>query len=226
MIPTYDAIYHRALQRFAGDSNALERSLPLAKSAEQLIEQSDSYYLSQMTRRVFRAGMTHRVVDARWSKFEEVFDGFDLVSCAMISDDDIDRLMTDAQLIRHRKKLSSIPRNAKLLMDWRTEAGSVGSFLAAWPQHRIVELWIRMKRYGAQLGGRSGASFLRMVGKDTFMLSDDVVRELIRYGMVDKAPSSQRDWRLVQRYFVEWSEQGQKPMCQISRLLSLGDFSV
>ena len=225
-MPTYDAIYHRALQRFAGDSKALERNLPVAKNADELKAIADSYYLSQLTRRVFRAGMTHRVVDARWPNFERVFDGFDLVSCAMLSDDDIDRLMTDTQLIRHRKKLSSIPRNAKLLMDWRTESGGVGAFLADWPQHRIVELWIRMKRYGAQLGGRSGASFLRMVGKDTFMLSDDVVRELIRYGLVDKSPTSQRDWRLIQRHFVEWSEQGGRPMCQISRLLSLGDLSV
>ena len=226
MTPSYPVIYDRALHHFGGDKQALEASLPVPRTVAELAQLPDSYYLSMLSRRVFRAGMTHRVVDAKWDNFELIFDQFDLVSCAMLSDDDIDRLMNDRLIIRHRRKLASIPRNAKLLMDWRTEAGSVGAFIGKWPQHRIVELWIRMKRFGAQLGGRSGASFLRMVGKDTFMLSDDVVRELIRYDLIEKVPTSQRDWRLLQRHFVEWSDVSGRPMCQISRLISLGDASV
>lgn len=218
----YNDIYELALRRFGGEKRALEASLPVIKSNEELSQQGDSWYLSQMSRRVFRAGMKHSVIDQRWPYFEETLCGFDIQFCAMLGPDQIDLLMKDAKLIRHRGKLNSIPNNASYFLDIREQGQSFGEYLAQWPSHRIVELWIELKKRGSQMGGRSGASFLRMVGKDTFILSDDVVQMLMAHNIVNKAPTAQRDWRFVQRQFVEWSEQGGRPLSHVSRLLSLG----
>ena len=49
----------------------------MPKSAEQLRAEGDDRYLSLMSLRIFRAGLKHSVVDARWPAFEEVFFGFD-----------------------------------------------------------------------------------------------------------------------------------------------------
>ena len=71
------------------------------------------------------------------------------------------------------------------------------------------------------MGGNSGPYFLRMVGKDTFILTEDVVVALKAQAIVDRKPSSQKDLRAVQQAFNRWREQSGRPLCQISRLLSM-----
>src|SRR5690606_13233986 len=57
------------LNRF-GSRAALEARLPVPRPVEQLRELSDDRYLSTIALRVFRAGLKHSVVDARWPAFE------------------------------------------------------------------------------------------------------------------------------------------------------------
>ena len=71
------------------------------------------------------------------------------------------------------------------------------------------------------VGGLSAPRFLRMAGKDTFVLSDDVVAALVAQGIVTKRPTSQRDLALVQEAFNAWQAQSGRPLCQLSMLLAL-----
>ena len=57
--------------------------LPEIKSTEELVAVPDDRYLSDMSRRVFRAGLKHSVVDARWSAFEQAFFNFDPVKISL-----------------------------------------------------------------------------------------------------------------------------------------------
>ena len=111
--------------------------------------------------------------------------------------------------------------NAVYLGEMAHLHGSVGQWLANWPEHDVVGLWTALKKEGAQLGGNSGPSFLRMVGKDTFILTDDVVVALKAQGIVDKKPTSQRDLNKVQRAFNQWQSESGRPLCQLSRMLSM-----
>jgi len=221
-VVNYQRIYEAALRRFAGDQQALKAAMPVLAGADELRSRSDAWYLSMMSRRVFRAGMKHSVIDQRWDYFDQVFDGFDVRSCAMITPDDIDRYMQDKGLIRHRGKLASIPANAQMILDIREEYGSIGEMLAQWPEHRIVDLWIKLKREGKLLGGRSASAFLRMVGKDSFMLTDDVCLALVRLEVLDREAKSQGDWRRAQMAIAKWAAEGKCSMADVSRLLSLG----
>ena len=69
-------VLERALAR-AGGAEALERMLPSAKSARALRARGDDRYLSQMSLRIFRAGLRHAMVDERWPTFEKVFKRFE-----------------------------------------------------------------------------------------------------------------------------------------------------
>jgi len=60
-----------------------------------------------------------------------------------------------------------------------------------------------------------------MVGKDTFIPSADVVTALKAQGIIDKAPSSQRDQAAMQAAFNAWREQSGRPLCQLSMMLAL-----
>ena len=208
------------INRF-GSLAALEAHLPRHATTAQLIAVPDDRYLSLLALRVFRAGLRHSVVDAKWPNFEEVFWQFNPEKVVLMSAEHIERLMQDTRIIRHLGKLKSVPRNAQMLLDIRQEFGSFGAFLAQWPEQDIVGLWRYLAKRGHQLGGLSAPRFLRMAGKDTFVLSDDVVAALVAQNIVSKRPTSQRDLALVQEAFNAWQAQSGRPLCQLSMLLAL-----
>ncbi len=210
----------RALAR-AGGARALERMLPSAKSARALRALGDDRYLSQMSLRIFRAGLRHAMVDARWPEFEKVFKRFEPRRVVAFSDEDVEALMGDKRLIRHWAKLRSVRDNAAAMVALAEEHGSFGAYLADWDGADIVGLWADLAKRFSQLGGASGPSFLRMVGKDTFLLTGDVVRALIGLGVVQKKPTAKKDLGAVQAAFNGWVDETGRELCQLSRILAL-----
>ncbi|MNY65104.1 hypothetical protein D3C86_2023190 [compost metagenome] len=59
-----------------------------------------------------------------------------------------------------------------------------------------------------------------MIGKDTFIPTDDMVAALNAQGIIDKVPSSQRDRALVQGVFNQWQAESARPLCQLSTMLA------
>ncbi len=215
----YPWLYEYCLNRF-GSVEALEARLPQARTPAELAAVSDDRYLSLISLRIFRAGLKHSLVDAKWPAFEEVFFGFDPEKVVLMGGERLENLMQDARLIRHLGKLKSVPRNAQFVLDIAREYGSFGKLLAQWPSSDIVGLWKLLAKRGNQLGGMSAPRFLRMAGKDTFVLSDDVVAALKAQEIVDKAPTSQKDLAQVQAAFNTWQEQSGRPLCHLSMMLS------
>lgn len=221
MTLNYQNLYNMVRQRFDSDA-AMESYLPVALSCEELRQKGDDRYLSAMSQRVFQAGMKHSVVNDRWAAFEEVFRGFVPEKMVWLGPEQMEAILKDRRIIRHYTKLQTIPRNAQFILDIRKEHGcSFGEFIANWPTEDIVGLWRLLARRGARLGGRSAAGFLRLVGKDTFLLTSDVVARLIAAGVIDREPTSQRDLQVVQEAFNQLQQQSARPLCQLSAILSL-----
>lgn len=216
----YQWLYEYALRR-KGSITELEEFLPQPASEQELLAISDAEYLSLITRRVFRAGLRHAMVDARWPAFEEAFWGFEPEKMVLLSAEHIEQHMQNKALIRHLGKLKSIPRNAQMVLDLSAEYGSFGRFLAQWPVSEITGLWRLLMQRGYQLGGRSAPGFLRLAGKDTFLLTTDVVAALIAADIIHKTPTSQADLRAVQQEFNRLYEVSGRPMCQLSAMLAL-----
>lgn len=215
----YQWLYEYCLNRF-GSVEALEARLPQPKSPAELVAVSDDRYLSLISLRIFRAGLKHSLVDAKWPAFEEVFFGFVPEKVVLIGGERLESLMQDARIIRHLGKLKSVPRNAQMVLDVAREYGSFGKLLADWPVTDIVGLWKLLAKRGNQLGGLSAPRFLRMAGKDTFIPTDDMVAALKAQEIIDKAPTSQKDLAQVQAAFNQWHEQSGRPLCQLSVMLA------
>lgn len=207
------------LNRF-GSAAALEAYLPQPESAAYLRSVTDDRYLSMMSLRVFRAGLRHSVVDAKWPAFEQVFFGFDPEKVVLMGAERIENLMQDTRIIRHLGKLKSVPRNAQFILDVRHEKGSFGELIAGWPVNDIVGLWKYLAKHGSQMGGLSAPRFLRMVGKDTFVPTQDMVAALSAQKIIDKVPTSLKDLAAVQAVFNQWHEQSARPLCQLSVMLA------
>ncbi|WP_374438795.1 DNA-3-methyladenine glycosylase I [Pseudomonas panipatensis] len=215
----YQWLYEYCLNRF-GSKEALEARLPVPKTPAELCALSDDRYLSLISLRIFRAGLKHSLVDAKWPAFEEVFFGFDPEKVVLMGGERLENLMQDARLIRHLGKLKSVPRNAQMVLDIAREYGSFGKLLADWPVTDIVGLWKLLAKRGNQLGGLSAPRLLRMAGKDTFIPTDDMVAALKAQEIIDKAPTSQKDLAAVQAAFNQWHEQSGRPLCQLSVMLA------
>lgn len=215
----YKWLHEFCLNRF-GSAKALEAKLPQPRSEAELRALSDDRYLSLISLRIFRAGLKHSLVDAKWPAFEEVFFGFDPEKVVLMGAERLENLMQDARLIRHLGKLKSVPRNAQFILDVRREKGSFGALIADWPVTDIVGLWKYLAKHGSQLGGLSAPRFLRMVGKDTFIPTDDMVAALKAQGVIDKAPTSLKDLAAVQAAFNQWQAESGRPLCQLSVMLA------
>ncbi len=215
----YQWLYAFCLNRF-GSAQALEARLPVPLGGDALRAMSDDRYLSLIALRVFRAGLKHSLVDAKWPAFEEAFFGFDPQKVVLMGAEHLERLMGDARLIRHLGKLASVPRNAQFVLDVAHERGGFGNLIADWPVSDIVGLWKYLARHGHQLGGLSAPRLLRMIGKDTFIPTDDVVAALKAQGIVNKAPTSQKELAAVQAAFNQWQAQSGRPLCQLSLMLA------
>jgi 3-methyladenine DNA glycosylase Tag len=215
----YKWLHEYNLNRF-GSVAALEAHLPDARSTAQLRRIGNDRYLSALAQRVFRAGLKHSLVDAKWPTFEEVFFRFDPEKVVLMGAEHLERLMQDARIIRHLGKLKSVPRNAQMILDINKEHGSFGNFIADWPVTDIVGLWKYLSRHGYQLGGMSAPSFLRMVGKDTFIPTYDMVAGLNAQDIIDRAPTSLKDLAAVQGAFNQWHAESGRPMCQLSMMLA------
>jgi 3-methyladenine DNA glycosylase Tag len=215
----YKWLHEYCLNRF-GSAKALEAQLPQPRSDAELRALGNDRYLSLLALRVFRAGLKHSLVDAKWPAFEEVFFRFDPEKVVLMGADHLERLMQDARLIRHLGKLRSVPRNAQFVLDVAHERGSFGALIADWPVTDITGLWKYLARHGSQLGGLSAPRLLRMVGKDTFVPSTDVVAALAAQKVVDKVPTSLRDLAAVQAAFNQWHAESGRPMCQLSVMLA------
>jgi 3-methyladenine DNA glycosylase Tag len=173
-----------------------------------------------MSLRIFRAGLKHSVVDAKWPAFEDVFDRFEPRRVRAMPDEALEALLADSRLIRHWGKLKAVRDNAAAMITIAEEHDSFGAWLADWPGNNIVELWETLAKCFSQMGGNSGPAFLRMVGKDTFILTPSVTAALKRWGAVDAPPKNRKDRAAVQSCFNLWAEETGRPLCQLSLILA------
>jgi DNA-3-methyladenine glycosylase I len=93
----------------------------------------------------FQSGLSWLTILRKRENFREAFDGFEFDRVARFTDEDVERLLGNAGIIRHRGKIVSTINNAKRARELADEAGS----LAAWfwkfepgPQERpaVVDL--------------------------------------------------------------------------------------
>lgn len=219
-INKFKAILEVAIE-LQGGEDAVQARLSRPEPPESLAMVGDDRYLSVMSRRIFRAGLTHKQVDARWPAFEVAFDDFELDCVTQLDDDDIRKLAGDSALIRHRGKLTAVRDNAIAMQTIVDEHGCFGAWIAMWPTDEIVDLWHELRTRFRQLGGRSAPAFLRMAGKDTFIITDWVVAALTRWAGWQGSTTSRQAHHQIQTLFNQWQEQSDYPLCQISQVLAM-----
>lgn len=212
--------YQRAIER-KGSEAAVNQNLPEVASHAELWAISDDRYLSTITRCVFRAGFVWRIVDHKWPGFEEAFSGFVPRYWQQAPPERLEALSNDTRVVRNMQRISTVPVNARMIVEAAEEYGSFGEFLAQWPSSDQVGLLLFLKKNGARLGGASAQYFLRMVGWDGFILSTDVTTALQNHQLMDATPGTQKALKQAQQVFNDWHEETKLPYSHLSRILSM-----
>ncbi len=216
---SFDLLYELAASRKGGEK-ALEGLIPRPKSRAALARIPDDRWLSGIAKGVFRAGFNWRVVEKKWPGTEDVFEGFTPAWLAMQPDEELERFLKDERIIRHWKKVKAIRSNAQYLVELAEEHGSAAKYFADFPSANYVDLLADMKSRGAFLGGVTGQYFLREMGKDSFILSRDVIAALSREKVFDGTPTSKSSLQSIQAAFNAWVDDGGKSLTRVSRVLA------
>jgi len=66
----------------------------------------------------YQAGLSWQTVLNKRAAFNEDFYDYDIEKVAAMTDEDVERLLTDARIIRHRQKLNATINNARVIRDW------------------------------------------------------------------------------------------------------------
>ena len=74
-------------------------------------------------------GLSWRAILHRRAAYRAAFHGFDIDACAAMTDGELERLLTDPGLIRHRGKIFGVRRNARAAQAIRAEFGSFDAYL-------------------------------------------------------------------------------------------------
>ena len=138
-----------------------------------------------------------------------------------MSDDRLDDLLKNKGIVRSGAKIQSVQGNALFLIDLARERGAAARFFAGWPDSDYVGRLDLLKKRASRLGGATGMRFLRSIGKPAFIPTPDVVRALIREGVLTRAPSGKRDFAAMQTAFNAWSEQSGLDLTSLSRVLAM-----
>jgi 3-methyladenine DNA glycosylase Tag len=137
-----------------------------------------------------------------------------------MDDATFDALLTDTAIVRNGPKIATVRDNASFILSLH-DRGGAGAVLGGWPSDDYIGLLDFLISGGSRLGGATGQYAMRFMGRDSFILSRDVVARLIAEGVIDKPPGSKSSMRAVQAAFNTWMDQSGRGLTEISRVLAM-----
>lgn len=203
-----------------GGRDAVLAKVPAVRPPEALAQIPDAEWLAQMAKCIFQAGISWKVVDAKWEGIRAAFHDFRPSRVALIEGDELHDLVQNPAVIRSGAKITAIRDNAVWMGQVAATHGSFAAKVAAWEPADHAGLLTWMAKSGHRLGGNTGAYVLRFMGKEGFMLSADVTARLIAEGVIDAPATSARALNKVQAAFNQWQAESGLSLTAISRILA------
>lgn len=238
MTEKFDHIYQRAAAR-KGGTKALETLLGLKIVGKKLLNDTaaqqnvasltDDRVLAAFTKQIFKSGFVWRVVENKWPDFEETFFNFNIEKILMMPEEMLEQKAADPKIIRNYNKVKTIQANAQMLYNHKSDHqiehkpdhnNTFAQFIADWPSSDIIGLWAYLKKHGQRLGGNTGPYALRLLGKDTFILSSDVEGYLRAQKVIDGGLQSKKSLTAIQAYFNQLQQESGYSLTQLSRLIA------
>ncbi len=124
----------------------------------------DAVLFERLVLEINQAGLSWLTVLKKRPAFAAAFAGFDIDRVAAFGPTDVERLLTDAGIVRNRLKIAATIDNARRLQDLRADHGSFAGWLDS--HHPLVlEEWVALFRRTFRFtGGEIVNEFLMSLG--------------------------------------------------------------
>ncbi|RZI78809.1 MAG: DNA-3-methyladenine glycosylase I [Rubrivivax sp.] len=76
----------------------------------------------------FQSGLSWRTILAKRENFRAAFHGFDVRRVARFDERDVERLLEDAGIVRHRGKIEAVIHNARMAQELAAQEGSLAAY--------------------------------------------------------------------------------------------------
>ncbi|MCH7342940.1 DNA-3-methyladenine glycosylase I [Pelomonas sp. CA6] len=97
----------------------------------------------------FQSGLSWRTILAKREGFRAAFAGFEIDKVARFGEADVQRLLQDAGIVRHRGKIEAAIHNASRALELQAEAGSLAAFFWGF-EERLPEGEFRAESPGSR----------------------------------------------------------------------------
>jgi len=104
---------------------------------------SDTRLFEKICLEGFQSGLSWITILRKRERFRAVFHGFDIAKVAAMTEADIEVLLQDAGIIRHRGKIAATINNAKRALEVQKQFGSLAAYFWGFetrPEHRPSDL--------------------------------------------------------------------------------------
>lgn len=89
----------------------------------------DNRLFEKLSLEGFQAGLSWRTILAKRENFRRAFHGFDFRRVARFTERDVERLLKDEGIVRHRGKIEAVINNAQRAMELVAQEGSLAAFV-------------------------------------------------------------------------------------------------
>lgn len=126
--------------------------------------EDEAILFERMVLEINQAGLSWELMLKKRPGFQAAYAGFDVDRVAAFDDDDVARLLADADIIRNRLKVAAAIENAKRLQAIRDSHGSFAAWIAA--HHPLPKQdWVKLFRKTFKfMGGEIVGEFLISIG--------------------------------------------------------------
>ena len=130
------------------------------------VPENNAGYFEKITQAVFQAGFSWQVIRAKWPNFQKAFVNFDVDKVAMFTDEDVERLMENKEIVRNGRKIEATIHNARICQELIAQHGSLYNYLRSMDG---LDYYARAKKFSKQfkfMGAMGAYFFFWSVGED------------------------------------------------------------
>lgn len=144
----------------------------------------DNELFGRLILEINQAGLSWRTILNKQENFRKAYSRFDITTIAGYGENDRERLLSDAGIIRNKLKVNAAIHNARAILELNKEYGSFKGWLDA---HHPLEKdeWVKLfKKHFKFVGGEIVGEFLMSSGylKGAHIESCPVYREILKLG--------------------------------------------
>lgn len=98
----------------------------------------DTLLLEMLILEMFHCGLSFEIILNKRESFRNAFKNYNLEYMCSMTEKDIDNLLSNSGIVRHRKKIESALNNARVFKDIQKEFGSFSKYLWTFTKGEIV----------------------------------------------------------------------------------------